>query len=263
MLGLVLVIIQCDTWAYNFNEDENTFKDTCMNFPSTVESRRRKLMLRDEAYPSTDRSLAASCVTSCANLRTSVAQCDKSPRTKPPCRVSVCTQTITCPRRARSVAYEPIDLSGKGIIFDCVLNCSTDRCTIDGGGNNQLFSGTFASVGFNKFIFTNTSGGAIRLAGGLDWRTSNLDLTDSSFVNNNASSGSAISTNKTDIIIEGSASSFVNNRGDRPPLELFSSKATIFDAYFEGNDFNEFGSGILTFDSKIELGRNVSFYKSD
>jgi Hint module len=254
---------QCDMWAYNFNEDENTFKDTCMNFPSTVESRRRKRILQDDVFPSTDRSLATSCIMSCADLRRKVAECDKNPRARPSCRISVCTQTITCPKRTRSVVYDPIDLSGKAIIFDCVLNCTTQKCEIDGGGNNQLFSGSYANVQFNNFNFTNAIGGAIQLTGGLDWRRSTLNLTNSSFVNNSASSGSALSANKTDIIVEGSTSSFVNNRGDRPPLELFSSTATIFDSYFEGNDLNEFGSGILTFDSKIELGMNVSFIKPD
>lgn len=252
--------------AFNFNEDDGEYRESCTNFPTNVPFRRRLIIPNDVLY-SPQRSLASPCVTDCIELRSRsrAGECTRT-SSKKPCRIDVCKKSIKCSRKtARAIDDGPIDLSNKDIIFNCILDCPSDRCELDGGGDTQLFSGSNLSVAFTKFNFTNSFGSAIQIFGGGGFgrtvENSILSLSECSFVNNSATSGSAISVNYTDVFMEGSTTSFINNMGNGVPIDIFSSDVTLSEAYFEGNSISKFGRGVLVYDSTMNLG-NVSFAKT-
>jgi Hint module len=206
--------------------------------------------------------LVAECVKTCADIRNRVKDCGRLASQWPPCSVKVCkNKKIKCPRRKRAIGYDPIDLTNKSIEFECEGDCPTDTCVIDGDGDNQLFNGTYVSVRFTRINFINSVGGAIRIT--RDKRQSQLNFSDCSFINNSASSGSALAVQRTELRIDGSSTGFINNRGNGPPLEIFSSTANIWSAKFMGNNVTDYGSAVLAFNSEITFGRDVSFIKSN
>lgn len=233
-----------------------------MNLPTFIPFTRR-LAIPDDFENSHHRSLQQQCVLDCAELRSRVKAC--TGRTKPPCRVDVCAKKrITCSRKTSSRALGdeggPIDLSNKTISFSCVGGCG---CDIDGSGETKLFIGSSYEAEFINLNFMNSLG-AIQMFGTVGSRAENNDiltLSGCSFVNNSATSGSAISVTNAEVLMNGT--SFMNNTGNGAPVEMLSkSTLHITESYFEGNGGPELGSGILSFDSKINLGQNVSFVKT-
>jgi Hint module len=261
--------LHCDALGLNFNVYSEDYRDTCINFGSTISLRRKLLQVlpnEETRLPLLRSLVTTTCITNCTDLRKSVKSCTRRPNPNPSdrCRIDVCARKLKCRKSIPSDTYDPIDLSNKAIIFNCTLDCPTARCEIDGGGDNQLFIGSNAQVHFNRFKLTNSKGGAIRLWGRKhpcgDIERSNLQLSDCSFVNNNALSGSTISLNDTDVLMEGVSTSFVNNVGYGAPIAMFSSTAHLVNAYFEGNNATKSGTGIFSFDSTINFG-NVTFIK--
>jgi predicted outer membrane repeat protein len=239
---------QCDIQALNTGKDATGYKSTCVYFRRSADSRRILATQEDDHFKGhKTQRLLQECVKTCVDLRKRKTLCGASASQWPPCLVTLCKNTrITCPRRKRAIGYDPIDLTDTIIVFEC----EGGRCEIDGDGDNQLFNGTNVTVQFKGIDFINSVGGAIRITH--NQIRSKLDFLNCSFVNNSASSsGSAIAVRNTELLIDGSSTRFINNQGNRPPLEIISSKVVIRNAKFKGNNITEFGSGALAFASDI------------
>lgn len=76
-----------------------------------------------------------------------------------------------------------------------------------------------------------------------------VTLSNCSFYNNSASSGSAIFINQTKLTI------ILNNDGVGAPLEIFSSQLKMADTSISPNNNSNIRAAIILFDSKIEIAR--------
>jgi Hint module len=249
---------QCNLLANNVDDTSGEFRVTCVNVGNVTAL--RNLDRQIDTKPSGHRSLATKCTKDWSGIGTAIKECKDTV-----CRIRICSKKIKATKRPKdqnTLGIGTIDLTGKNIEFECVLSCPTERCELNGGASIQLFSGSNSKITFTKFNFTNSKGGAIAMWG------SSLTFLDCSFENNIATSGSdntttsgsAVSVNNTGLLIDGPTTSIINNIGNGAPFAIFSSsKVTINNAYFEGNNFSEYGRGIFALNSTINLGKNITF----
>jgi hypothetical protein len=73
-----------------------------------------------------------------------------------------------------------------------------------------------------------------------------------SFVNSTAPFGSAIQVKSSKLTVDGNETSFVNNTGTGPPLEVLSSQLNISHAVFAGTQVSKYKAAILLFESIME-----------
>jgi Hint module len=125
---------------------------------------------------------------------------------------------------------------------------------------SRLFYGSYTNATFYNFIFADgfhtNEGGSMMME-----NDSIVTVVDSSFVKSKAPFGSAIQVNNSKLIVDGLATSFVNNTGTGPPLALFFSHLNISRAVFAGNQILNYEAEILLYNSSIDIF-NVQYVQS-
>jgi Hint module len=164
------------------------------------------------------------------------------------CRIDICSIELLI----SSASRQAIDISNKNILLRCDNECGTKRCILNGSGTTRMFYGSNTNITFLNIIFANgfhvDNGGAIKLE-----NNSNATMINCSFVNNSAHSGSAVQMNNSHLTVVGTETSFVNNTGIGPPLEVLSSHLNISNAVFADNQVSEFEADIILFNSTLEI----------
>lgn len=184
------------------------------------------------------------CVRTATELKTAVS--------KGSTKINVCTSRIKLGSAVRRLDHSVpslllqkrrtrgIDLSNKNIVFVC-RNPMGRRCQLDGEGQTRIFYGNNATVTFLNIEFNNgyntQAGGALNMNKG-----SMVRLTNCSFSNNTATTGSAISVNNSNLVIDGIRSAIIDNKGNGAPISIHSSKANLENVLFRRNDRSKFVS---------------------
>jgi hypothetical protein len=225
-----------------------SFKDSYVNLPLSPPPRKKRQRQRQRLLSLNEqhglsRKLRSSCVRSARALKKQVKNCRGNINDKEnPCIINICSKVIKIANQLsiNSSDNMGIDLTNKSILMSCRLR-QPHRCKLDGQGLSRIFYGTNTTVTFRNIVFVNgyssTSGGAFMITNG-----STVNAWNCSFVNNSASHGSAISVDKTELIIDGTKTSFINNTGDTPPLFLNASYLELTDALFKWNNATQYVS---------------------
>jgi Hint module len=195
------------------------------------------------------------CVETEQDLIKAITYCD-SKLNEPSCLIDICSirlpilGNISTLKNTNNTIKHGIDISNKNIIFSCEKTCPRKRCILDGASVSRIFYGSYTNITFLNFIFVNgyhpLDGGAIKVE-----NISIATIINCSFVNNSAPFGSAIQGRNSIVTVKGNETSFVNNSGIGPPVEVLSSEMNISQSIFAGNVVSKYQAAILLFDSNL------------
>jgi Hint module len=226
---------------------QEDYKTTGVNFPETPPPSEP---IQAEPQPE--------CIESESALREVVKNC-KRKMNETSCLLDICSIRLPITGGNTSSSHG-LDISNKNIVLSCEKTCPKKRCILDGLGRSRLFYGSNTNITFLNFVFMNGyhpyDGGSIKLEG-----NSIVTAINCSFYNNSAQYGSAIRVQNSQLKLSGSETSFVNNTGRSPPLEVLSSRMNISQAIFAGNQVTDYQAAVFLYDSAIEIYQ-VQYFKS-